>query len=135
MGAYNPISYHNGSVWPHDNALIAAGLMRYGFVEEAQRIATAVLDAADAFGGRLPELFCGFDRATYPAAGALPDLLLAAGLGRRHARPAAAHAAADRPVHVPPPAVARPGLAGSVRPADRREPRSRWIAAGDQRGR
>ena len=37
MGAYNPVSYHNGSVWPHDNALIAAGLMRYGFVEEAQR--------------------------------------------------------------------------------------------------
>ena len=40
MGAYNPASYHNGSVWPHDNAIIAAGLMRYGFVAEAQRIAT-----------------------------------------------------------------------------------------------
>jgi glycogen debranching enzyme len=66
MGAYNPISYHNGSVWPHDNALVAAGLMRYGFVEEAQRVATAILDAADAFGGRLPELFCGFDRSDYP---------------------------------------------------------------------
>jgi glycogen debranching enzyme len=65
MGAYNPLSYHNGSVWPHDNALIATGLMRYGFVAEAQRVATAVLDAAEAFGGRLPELFCGFDRATY----------------------------------------------------------------------
>ena len=65
MGAYNPISYHNGSVWPHDNALIAAGLMRYGFVAEAQRVAQAVLEAADEFGGRLPELFCGFDRATY----------------------------------------------------------------------
>jgi glycogen debranching enzyme len=65
MGAYNPISYHNGSVWPHDNALIAAGLMRYGFVAEAQQVATAVLAAADEFGGRLPELFCGFDRATY----------------------------------------------------------------------
>ena len=62
MGAYNPLSYHNGSVWPHDNALIAAGLMRYGFVEEAQRVADGLLDAADAFGGRLPELFCGFDR-------------------------------------------------------------------------
>jgi glycogen debranching enzyme len=46
MGAYNPASYHNGSVWPHDNALIATGLMRYGFVAE--------------------ELFCGFDRAEYP---------------------------------------------------------------------
>ncbi|MFF5794697.1 glycogen debranching N-terminal domain-containing protein [Paeniglutamicibacter sp. NPDC012692] len=67
MAAYNPASYHNGSVWPHDNALIAAGLMRYGFVEEAQRLATGLLDAAEAFGGRLPELFCGLDRATYPA--------------------------------------------------------------------
>ena len=67
MGAYNPLSYHNGSVWPHDNALVAAGLMRYGFVEEAQRVAVAVLDAAAAFGGRLPELYCGFDRATYDA--------------------------------------------------------------------
>jgi glycogen debranching enzyme len=66
MGAYDPVSYHNGSVWPHDNALVVAGLMRYGFVEEAQRVATAILDAADAFGSRLPELFCGFDRAEYP---------------------------------------------------------------------
>ncbi|WP_084960164.1 glycogen debranching N-terminal domain-containing protein [Thermoactinospora rubra] len=66
MGAYNPMSYHNGSVWPHDNALIAAGLMRYGFVEEAQRIALGLLDAARAFGGRLPELFCGFGRDEFP---------------------------------------------------------------------
>ena len=66
MGAYNPMSYHNGSVWPHDNALIAAGLIRYGFVRPAQRITLSLLDAADAFGGRLPELFCGFDRAEFP---------------------------------------------------------------------
>jgi glycogen debranching enzyme len=66
MGAYNPVSYHNGSVWPHDSALAAAGLMRYGFVEEAQRLATGLLDAARAVGGRLPELFCGFDRAEFP---------------------------------------------------------------------
>jgi glycogen debranching enzyme len=66
MGAYDPVSYHNGSVWPHDNALIVAGLMRYGFVEEAQRIAQALFAAAESFGGRLPELFCGFDRAEYP---------------------------------------------------------------------
>ena len=66
MGAYNPMSYHNGSVWPHDNALIAAGLMRYGFVEQAQRVAVSMLEAADAFDGRLPELFCGFDRREYP---------------------------------------------------------------------
>jgi glycogen debranching enzyme len=62
MGAYNPASYHNGSVWPHDNAVIAAGLMRYGFVQEAQRISTALFEAADYTEGRLPELFCGFSR-------------------------------------------------------------------------
>ncbi|SDD96873.1 amylo-alpha-1,6-glucosidase [Actinokineospora iranica] len=65
MGAYNPMSYHNGSVWPHDNAIVAAGLMRYGFVEHAQRVAAAIFDAAKEFGGRLPELMCGFDRAEY----------------------------------------------------------------------
>jgi glycogen debranching enzyme len=62
MGAYNPASYHNGSVWPHDNALIAAGLLRYGFVEQAQRISTALFEAAEYSEGRLPELFCGFSR-------------------------------------------------------------------------
>ncbi|MEV7136369.1 glycogen debranching N-terminal domain-containing protein [Arthrobacter sp. NPDC093128] len=62
MGAYNPASYHNGSVWPHDNAIIAKGLLRYGFVAEAQRISTALLEAAEYSGGRLPELFCGFGR-------------------------------------------------------------------------
>jgi len=66
MAAYNPMSYHNGSVWPHDNAIIAAGLMRYGFAEHATRIAGAMLDAAAAFDGRLPELICGFDRTEYP---------------------------------------------------------------------
>jgi glycogen debranching enzyme len=66
MGAYNPMSYHNGSVWPHDNAIIAAGLMRYGFVEEAQRIAKGLLDGAHASAGRLPELFCGFEREEFP---------------------------------------------------------------------
>jgi glycogen debranching enzyme len=62
MGAYNPMSYHNGSVWPHDNAICAAGLMRYGYVEPAQRVTNAIIDAASAFGYRLPELFCGFGR-------------------------------------------------------------------------
>lgn len=62
MGAYNPASYHNGSVWPHDNAIVAAGLLRYGFVAEAQRIATGMMDAAEFSDGRLPELFCGFSR-------------------------------------------------------------------------
>jgi len=62
MGAYNPASYHNGAVWPHDNAIIVAGLLRYGFNAEAQRIASALLEAAEYSGGRLPELFCGFSR-------------------------------------------------------------------------
>jgi glycogen debranching enzyme len=63
---YNPISYHCGSVWPHDNAIVAAGLMRYGFVEDAQRIVLGMLDAAAAEGGRLPELFSGLDRDEVP---------------------------------------------------------------------
>ena len=67
MAAYNPMSYHNGSVWPHDNALCAAGLMRYGFTAHAQRVAEAVFDAAAHFGYRLPELFCGFPRGDHLA--------------------------------------------------------------------
>jgi glycogen debranching enzyme len=63
--AYNPMSYHNGSVWPHDNALIAAGLKRYGFARATNRVATALFDAAiQADYLRLPELFCGFTRRT-----------------------------------------------------------------------
>jgi glycogen debranching enzyme len=65
MGAYNPVSYHNGSVWPHDTAIVASGLMRYGFIEEAQRLITGLFAAAQHFGGILPELFCGFDRAEF----------------------------------------------------------------------
>ncbi len=62
MAAFNPMSYHNGSVWPHDNAICAAGLMRYGFVEHAQRVTRAIIEASRLFGYRLPELFCGFAR-------------------------------------------------------------------------
>ncbi|WP_226382699.1 amylo-alpha-1,6-glucosidase [Pseudonocardia oceani] len=65
MGAYNPMSYHNGSVWPHDTAIAIAGLARYGYMAQAQRIARGLLDAAGRFGGRLPELFCGFDRSEF----------------------------------------------------------------------
>jgi glycogen debranching enzyme len=61
--AYNPMSYHNGSVWPHDNAMIAAGLKRYGYVKATSRVVTAIFDAAiHADYMRLPELFCGFTR-------------------------------------------------------------------------
>jgi len=65
MGGYNPISYHCGSVWPHDTALIAAGLSRYGFREHAQRLVASLFDAALSLGGRLPELFSGLDRAEF----------------------------------------------------------------------
>jgi glycogen debranching enzyme len=67
MDRYNPMSYHNGSVWPHDNALCASGLMRYGFVDHAQRVVAGLLDAADHFGHRLPELFSGFERLDFPS--------------------------------------------------------------------
>jgi glycogen debranching enzyme len=61
--SFNPMSYHNGSIWPHDNSIIAAGLRRYGYREEAERIAHAVLEAGMRFSDhRVPELFCGFNR-------------------------------------------------------------------------
>jgi glycogen debranching enzyme len=60
---YNPMSYHNGSIWPHDNALIAYGLSLYGFQEEALRIMNALFDASLFIDlQRLPELYCGFVR-------------------------------------------------------------------------
>jgi glycogen debranching enzyme len=66
MTAYNPMSYHNGSVWPHDTAIVVAGLARYGFITEAQRISIGLMEASQHFRGRLPELFCGFDRTEFP---------------------------------------------------------------------
>jgi glycogen debranching enzyme len=72
---YNPMSYHNGSVWPHDNAFAAIGLARYGNRAGAQRILQGLFDAVGHLGVRsLPELFCGFPReprlgpAPYPVA-------------------------------------------------------------------
>jgi glycogen debranching enzyme len=60
---YNPMSYHNGSLWPHDNALIASGLARYGASDAASRLLVSLFDAAVFFRRRrLPELFCGFFR-------------------------------------------------------------------------
>ncbi|MEC3953171.1 glycogen debranching N-terminal domain-containing protein [Nocardia sp. CDC153] len=98
MGRYNPMSYHDGSIWPHDTALAVAGLMRYqhipGAIELAERLAGGLLEAIIAFGGRPPELFCGFSRAALPTpvpyptscspqawASAAPLLLLRAFLG------------------------------------------------------
>jgi glycogen debranching enzyme len=62
---YNPMSYHNGSVWPHDNGIIAAGLGEYGFDDLLERPFMGLFDASAAVEGhRLPELFCGFHRRT-----------------------------------------------------------------------
>jgi glycogen debranching enzyme len=92
---YNPMSYHNGSVWPHDNALIAAGLARYGMKAEVNQVFGGLFDAATYMDlRRLPELFCGFKRRAgegptlYPVACApqawasgTPFMLLQAALG------------------------------------------------------
>lgn len=61
-GGYNPLGYHTGTVWPHDNSLIVAGLTRYGHHGAAATIAGAVLTAAPFFEHRLPEVFAGFPR-------------------------------------------------------------------------
>ncbi len=61
-GRYNPIGYHNGTIWPFDNSFIAWGLRRYGFKEEAARVAAGILEAAELFDGRLPEAFGGYPR-------------------------------------------------------------------------
>ncbi|WP_114945844.1 amylo-alpha-1,6-glucosidase [Microvirga calopogonii] len=92
---YNPMSYHNGSVWPHDNGLIALGLARYGLKAEASRVFKALFEVATyQESRRLPELFCGFTRrrhrgpTAYPVAcspqawaAATPFALLQASLG------------------------------------------------------
>ncbi len=92
---YNPMSYHNGSVWPHDNALIALGFARYGLMDHVKRVFTALFAAGCYMDlRRLPELFCGFARLSnrgptlYPVAcspqawaSAVPFALLQACLG------------------------------------------------------
>ncbi len=65
-GGYNPVSYHDGSVWPHDNAIALGGLVRYGLRDEATRLAAALLDALGAFqDAEPPELFCGYPSREY----------------------------------------------------------------------
>ena len=79
---YNPLSYHNGSVWPHDNAIVAAGLARYGFRELAGRVLMGLLDVSSAVDlHRLPELFCGVDRRSGQGPDALSSSVLAAIMG------------------------------------------------------
>jgi len=97
---FSPVSYHNGSVWPHDNAITAAGLARYGFRDQAADIAVAVFEAAEGFGDyRLPEVYTGHPRseavfpvwypeASYPQgwATAAPLLLVRTLLGLEFSR-------------------------------------------------
>jgi glycogen debranching enzyme len=64
--AYNPISYHNGTVWPHDTALTAWGLARHGYVEASRRVARALIEAAAHFDWSLPEVFAGYARDETP---------------------------------------------------------------------
>ena len=82
---FNPIGYHTGTVWPHDNSLLTAGLVRYGFRQYANRIASDMLTAARHFDYRLPEVFAGLPPRDDAVPGRLPDRLLAAGLGGRRA--------------------------------------------------
>ena len=81
---YNPMSYHNGSVWPHDNALIALGLARYRAKNEVARIFRAQFDAATYLDlHRLPELFCGFSRFAGRGTHALPGGVCTSSMGCR----------------------------------------------------
>ncbi|HLW16425.1 MAG TPA: glycogen debranching N-terminal domain-containing protein [Actinomycetota bacterium] len=63
---YDPIGYHTGTIWPHDNSLIAHGLMRYGFIEESNRVINELALAGAFFDFRYPELFCGYARDDVP---------------------------------------------------------------------
>ena len=108
-GGYNPLAYHNGTVWPHDNSLIASGLARYGRWPEALRIVRRLLNASSYFDHQLPEVFAGFSRTDDAVPDPVPDRRAPAGLGRRcagaappaparaAAGPAAARARHDRP--------------------------------------
>ncbi|GGH48729.1 amylo-alpha-1,6-glucosidase [Microbacterium album] len=117
---FNPASYHNGSVWPHDTVLTAAGMARYGRRDAAMQVAAGLLDALEAFGGRLPELFCGFDRDDKPVpipyptscspqawAAATPFEILRIGLGLEADAPAGVFRACAVP-----PALGRVELTG-----------------------
>jgi glycogen debranching enzyme len=64
--AFNPLSYHNGTVWPHDSAFAAWGLARSGHTEASRRVARAIIEAAGHFGWSLPEVFAGFARTETP---------------------------------------------------------------------
>jgi glycogen debranching enzyme len=72
---YNPLEYHNGTVWPHDTAICAEGMRRYGFRDEASALSTALLEAAERFSSQLPEVFAGFARDDSDVPVEYPDAL------------------------------------------------------------
>ena len=126
-GGYWPLSYHCGSVWPHDTGVVIEGLLRAGLLEEARELAAQLVRAADAFGGRMPELFAGMSAAEFASPVAYPA----------SCRPQAWSAAAVVPVHR---ALASPPVESPRRPSSRparssrsgRRPRIETrIAAGD----
>jgi glycogen debranching enzyme len=79
-GAYDPVSYHNGSVWPHDNGIVAGGLVRYGFDDAADTVADALFHASCHYGYRMPEVFAGFDRSATGFAVEYPDAQVPLGM-------------------------------------------------------
>ena len=111
---YNPIGYHVGTIWPHDNSILALGLARAGFRDEANRIALAQLEAASFTGHRLPEAFAGFERSIsrfpvpYPTA-CSPQAWATGAPLRLHPGDARPRGPRRR-------AAARPGGAGGDRP-------------------
>jgi glycogen debranching enzyme len=129
--AYSPLSYHNGSVWPHDNSLIAAGLAQYGRWAEAHRIVQRMLAASRHFDHQLPEVFAGLRRSdtpfpiAYPTAArpqawaaGTPILLLQLLLGLRPDR-ARHRLASTAPIELP-------HWVGAIRLAGLRAFESRW---------
>ena len=100
-GGYNPIGYHVGTVWPHDNSIIALGLNRYGYRDESARIASGILQAARYFKHRLPEAFAGYARAAHAVPGRVPDRVQPAGVGDRSAAAVHSHDARARAARQP----------------------------------
>ena len=116
-GAYNPLSYHNGTVWPHDTALAAWGLARAGYWEESARLARSLIEASSSFDYSLPGGVRGIRARRDGVSDRLPDGGAAAGVGGRRSRPLphAPARTAPRPRY-PPPRQRRPVAA------------ARWLA-------
>jgi hypothetical protein len=132
MTAYNPMSYHNGSVWPHDNALCAAGLIRYGFTGHAQRIAEAIFDAAGHSATGCPNCSAASHGPTTPPR-CPTHLLLAAGMGRGHPAAVAAHPAAAHPRTPRRPDLVRASDPGTLPVAAPEQPAARELTPGHRR--